>query len=40
VEKHITSIFGKLSLGAETHVHRRVAAVLAFLHGPDPGRST
>ena len=31
VEKHIGSIFLKLNLGAETHVNRRVAAVLAFL---------
>jgi DNA-binding NarL/FixJ family response regulator len=31
IEKHISSIFGKLGLGAETHVNRRVAAVLAFL---------
>lgn len=30
VEKHVTSIFGKLGL-AEEPVHRRVAAVLAFL---------
>lgn len=31
IEKHITSIFGKLGLGEESHVNRRVAAVLAFL---------
>jgi DNA-binding NarL/FixJ family response regulator len=30
VEKHVNSIFGKLGL-AEEPVHRRVAAVLAFL---------
>jgi len=32
VEKHINAIFAKLGLsGADTHTHRRVAAVLAFL---------
>jgi DNA-binding NarL/FixJ family response regulator len=36
VEKHITSIFGKLGVGAETYVHRRVAAVLTYLR--DPGQ--
>lgn len=35
VEKHITSIFGKLGLGAETHVHRRVSAVVAFLRSAE-----
>jgi DNA-binding NarL/FixJ family response regulator len=45
VEKHVTSIFGKLGL-AEEPVHRRVAAVLAFLNhgGPsgigEPGHSS
>lgn len=35
VEKHVNSIFGKLGL-AEEPVHRRVAAVIAFLrHRPE-----
>lgn len=32
VEKYSTSIFSKLSLASEPNVHRRVAAVLAYLH--------
>jgi DNA-binding NarL/FixJ family response regulator len=35
VEKHVTAIFDKLGLGQEP-VHRRVAAVLAFLDHPRP----
>jgi DNA-binding NarL/FixJ family response regulator/class 3 adenylate cyclase len=31
VEKHVTSIFAKLRLGADAEHHRRVLAVLAFL---------
>jgi DNA-binding NarL/FixJ family response regulator len=33
VEKHVTSIFGKLRLAADGAAHRRVLAVLAFLQG-------
>ena len=32
VEKHVTSIFGKLRLPADAEAHRRVLAVLAFLN--------
>jgi DNA-binding NarL/FixJ family response regulator len=41
VEKHINALFHKLGLSEEEHVHRRVAAVLAFLRdegGPAPPR--
>ncbi|WP_375401186.1 LuxR C-terminal-related transcriptional regulator [uncultured Amnibacterium sp.] len=34
VEKHISAIFTKLGLAAEPALHRRVAAVLAFLRRP------
>ena len=34
VVKHINSIFAKLDLGGEDHVHRRVKAVLLFLAAP------
>lgn len=37
IEKYATSIFSKLHLGDEPQVHRRVAAVLAFLR--DAGRA-
>src|SRR5438309_2715340 len=40
VEKHINSVFHKLALSAETDVHRRVMAVLAFLREEGlPGES-
>jgi DNA-binding NarL/FixJ family response regulator len=38
VEKYSTSIFSKLDLGAEPSVHRRVAAVLAYLHRQSQAR--
>ena len=43
VEKHVTSIFEKLNLPPAAEDHRRVLAVIAFLHPervrPEPGRS-
>jgi DNA-binding NarL/FixJ family response regulator len=36
VEKHINSLFHKLDLTEEPDVHRRVMAVLAFLHEAEP----
>ena len=34
VEKHVNAIFSKLGLSEEPQLHRRVAAVLAFLRDP------
>jgi DNA-binding NarL/FixJ family response regulator len=39
VEKHINSIFQKLDLSEEPHVHRRVMAVLTFLRGTSGARA-
>src|SRR5919206_2503470 len=36
VEKHVNAIFSKLGLSEERHVHRRVAAVLAYLRDLPP----
>ena len=33
VEKHVTAVFRKLGIGAAAGDHRRVRAVLAYLHG-------
>lgn len=39
VEKHVTSIFRKLGLGAEASEHRRVHAVLAFMRSSGEQRA-
>jgi DNA-binding NarL/FixJ family response regulator len=40
VETHLTSIFEKLGLEVSPEENRRVLAVLAFLGGPDSGKTT
>src|SRR4051812_42802940 len=39
IEKHINSLFSKLGLSGEPDVHRRVKAVLLFLHESGAGRA-
>jgi DNA-binding NarL/FixJ family response regulator len=39
IEKHINSLFSKLGLSGEPDVHRRVKAVLLFLHESGAGRT-
>jgi DNA-binding NarL/FixJ family response regulator len=36
VEKHVTAIFRKLHIGAESTEHRRVLAVLAYVRNAGP----
>lgn len=38
IEKYASSLFSKLGLSDERHVHRRVAAVLAYLHDQGAAR--
>jgi DNA-binding NarL/FixJ family response regulator len=40
VEKYVSAIFLKLGLTEESHLHRRVGAVLAFLHDEAADRQT
>ena len=36
IEKHVSAIFAKLGLAEEPHLHRRVAAVVAYLRATGP----
>ncbi len=36
IEKHVSAIFAKLRLAEEPHLHRRVAAVVAYLRATGP----